>query len=48
MKVVEDDINNEQEFMKEFSRRCAAKQFPIVIKIDEGIDLFAVPDYKDN
>ena len=39
MKVVEDDINNEQEFMKEFSRRCAAKQFPIVIKIDEAPDL---------
>ena len=39
MKVVEDDINNEQEFLEEFTRRCEAKAFPIVIKIDEAPDL---------
>jgi len=39
MKVVEDDIINEQEFLKEFSSRCDAEAFPIVIKIDEAPDL---------
>ena len=39
MKVVEDDINNQQEFLEEFDARCEARLFPIVIKIDEGPDL---------
>lgn len=39
MKVVEDDINNEQEFLQEFKSRCDAKAFPIVIKIDEAPDI---------
>jgi hypothetical protein len=39
LKVVEDDINNDEEFLVEFNRRCSANEFPIVIKIDEAPDI---------
>lgn len=39
LKVVEDNIYNQEEFLAEFKQRCEDKDFPIVIKIDEAPDL---------
>ena len=39
LKVVEDIVYNEREFLQSFNERCQARKFPITIKIDEAPDL---------
>ena len=39
LKVVEDTIHNQEEFLQHFNLRCQAENFPIVIKINEAPDI---------